>query len=296
MQMRMTKGEKIFNVFNLIFLGILGLSMLYPFIFSLNLSISDAAGANSGGFFLWPKGFSLAAYEKIFSDPMLVTGYLNTIFRTVVGVVLTVCCTALCAYPLSRPNMPYRKKAMFFVLFTMLFGGGLVPNYLLYNSLGLINNRLIYIIPGLIAAFNVILVRNYFTSISESLHEAAAIDGASEWFIFTRIYFPLSKPILATVAMFTAITHWNSWFDSMLYMTDETKMVVQTFLQRIVIEGNLAVGGDAGMLAQNTDFTEMTPETIKAATVVVTVIPMMILYPFVQKFFTKGIMIGGVKE
>ena len=293
MAMHMTKGEKVFNLFNLTLLSLLGLSMIYPFVYSLSLSLSDAAGANSGGFFLVPKGFSLAAYKNIFSDEMLVTGYLNTVFRTVVGVVCTVFCCALCAYPLSRRCMPHRKKAIFLVLFTMMFGGGLVPNYLLYNALGLINNRLVYILPMLLGAFNVILIKNYFEGIPESLHEAAEMDGASEWFIFTRIYFPLSKPVLATVAMFTAISHWNAWFDSMLFMTSEKKMVVQTFLQRIVIEGNMNMG-DANMLANS--ITQFTPETIKAATVVITILPMMVIYPFVQKFFSKGIMIGGVKE
>jgi putative aldouronate transport system permease protein len=293
MAMRSSTSGNVFDACNAVLLTVLGLSMIYPFWFSLCMSFSDAAGANAGGFFLWPRGFSTGAYERIFADDMLVSGYLNTIFRTAVGVPATVFACSLCAYPLSRRCMPHRKKAMFFVLFTMMFGGGLVPNYLLFNTLGLIDNRAVYIIPTLIGAFNVILIRNYFQSISESLYEAAAMDGASDWYIFTRIYLPLSKPILATVAMFSAISHWNAWFDSMLYMTSESKMVVQTFLQRIVIEGNVNIG-DPSLIAQN--LTEFTPETVKAATVVITVLPMMILYPFVQKFFTKGIMLGGVKE
>jgi putative aldouronate transport system permease protein len=174
----------------------------------------------------------------------------------------------------------------------MLFSGGLIPAFILYNNLGLIDNPLIYIIPGMIAAFNVILVKNYFQGISNSLHEAATIDGASEWYIFSRIYLPLSKPILATIALFNAVGHWNAWFDSLLFINSENKKVVQTFLQRIVVEGNTKLL-ESGLA---TDMVQMTPESIKAATVIVTIVPMICVYPFVQKFFSKGIMLGGVKE
>jgi putative aldouronate transport system permease protein len=290
--MKLTTGEKIFNVFNLALLSALTLSMLYPFVYCLSMSLSSAAAANQGGFHFFPTDLSLAAYQAIFSDPNLISGYANSMLRTAIGVPATVFCCALCAYPLSRRAMPFRKPATLFVLFTMLFGGGLVPTYLLYHHLGLLDNRMVYILPGLMQAFSVILIKNYFQSVPESLHEAADIDGASEWYIFLRIYLPLSKPILATVAMFSAIGHWNAWFDSMLFMTSESKMVVQTFLQRIVVEGSMAQM-DPSLAAQVTDFT---PETIKAATVIVTLVPLLILYPFVQKHFTKGIMLGGVKE
>jgi putative aldouronate transport system permease protein len=174
----------------------------------------------------------------------------------------------------------------------MLFGGGLIPNYLLYNELGLIDNRLVYILPGLVAAFNVMLIKNFFQGISISLREAAMLDGAGEWYIFTRLYLPLSKPVIATVSLFSAIFHWNSWFDSMIYMTTESKMVVQSFLQQTIMETSLE-NITSGL---NMDITSFTPEGIKAATVIITVLPMIIVYPFVQKFFTKGIMLGGVKE
>ncbi|MHC4886006.1 MAG: carbohydrate ABC transporter permease [Planctomycetota bacterium] len=295
---KQTRGERIFNVINMVFLGLLGLSMFYPFLYTLSLSLSTAAAADGGGFFLypheaggWKPEVTFFAYKAIFSDPNLLMGYLNTIFRTVIGTVLSVFMTCLCAYPLSRKNLPHRRGLTFIVLFTMLFGGGLIPNYLLFNELGLLDNRLVYILPGLLQAFNVILVKNFFQNISESLHEAASIDGASEWYILFRIYIPLSKPVLATVGLFTGIMHWNSWFDSMIYMTTESKMVVQTFLQRIILET------DIDTLTQGAgEITQFTPETIKAATVIITIVPMLIVYPWLQKYFAKGIMLGGVKE
>ena len=156
---------------------------------------------------------------------------MNSILRVIISVPISVFLTALCAYPLSRKETPYRKHLFLFVLFTMLFSGGMVPIYLLYHKIGLLDNRLVYVAQGLIAAFNVILVRNYFQNIPESMHQAAMIDGASEWYIFFRIYLPLSRPILATIAMFQTIFHWNAWFDAMIYMTTDTKAVSYTHLR-----------------------------------------------------------------
>lgn len=291
MAIKTSLGDRIFTIANATVLVLIGLSMLYPLWYCLVLSISDAAHANSGGFHVIPQSFSLAAYQAIFANPMLVDGYLNSILRIAIAVPLSVFAAALCAYPLSRKKLPFKTPLTLFVVFTMLFSGGMVPTYLLYHQLGLLDNRLVYILPGLIGAFNVILIKNYFQAIPESLHEAGEMDGASEWYIFFRVYLPLSKPILATVAMFNAIFHWNAWFDSMLYMTTESKMVVQSFLQRIVLEG----GNEMSQSGMAERIGDLTPETIKAATVIVTVIPLLIIYPFVQRHFTKGILLGGVK-
>ena len=216
------------------------------------------------------------------------SGLLNSLFRVLICVPISVFFTALCAYPLWRKDMPFRRPAFLFVLFTMLFSGGMVPVYLLYHSIGLLDNPVVYLIGGLMYAFNVILTRNYFQNIPESMHQAAIIDGASEWYVFFKIYLPLSRPILATVAMFQTILHWNAWFDAMIYMTSDSKVVLQTFLQRIVI-------GEQWQSIRDS-YVGLPPESIKAATVVITIVPILFIFPFVLRHFSKGIMLGGLKE
>lgn len=288
-----SRGERIFNFFNLILLSLIGLLALYPFWYTFVISISSAAEASSAGLHLWPGEISFTAYKMVLSNPDILTGFKNTLFRTIVGTVLTVFCVSVAAYPLARNEMPYRSRLTFFIMFTMIFSGGLVPVYLLVKSIGLMNSRWALILPIMLTAFNIIVVKNFFQSIPESLAESARIDGASEFTILTRIYMPLSKPALATIALWTSVLHWNHWFDAMLYINENSKQVLQTFLQRIVIENSteLIESGVADATA-----TQFTPETIKAATVVVTVLPILCVYPFVQRYFTKGIMLGGVKE
>ena len=281
-------ASRIFDVGNISLFILLSITMLYPLVYCLFLSLSSEVHASQGGLFLFPKSFDLTAYKAVFSKENLFLGLLNSVFRVIICVPISVFFSSLCAYPLSRKEMPYRKPIFLFVLFTMLFSGGMVPIYLLYNNLGLLDNRAVYLVQGLINAFNVILIRNYFQSIPDSMHKAAMIDGASEWYIFSRIYLPLSKPILATVAMFQTIFHWNSWYDAVIYMNNDTKVVLQAFLQRIVIEQEWSMLRD--------HFIGLAPETIKAATVVITVIPIMLVFPFVLKYFSKGIMLGGIKE
>ncbi len=221
------------------------------------------------------------------------TGYLNSILRTVLGTSLTLLATCVAAYPLSRREMPHRSLVTFIIVFTMLFNGGMVPGYLLIKNLGLINTIGALVIPTMITAFNVIIVKNFFQSLPESLVESARIDGAGEWTILFRLYIPLSKPVLATVALWSAVAHWNAWFDALLYITDDKKQVLQTFLQRIVIESSTQMM-ELGIT--DTEVLQFTGETIKAATIIVTILPIICVYPFVQKYFVKGIMLGGVKE
>jgi putative aldouronate transport system permease protein len=213
-------------------------------------------------------------------------GYANTLLRTVLGTGLTVLMTCLCAYPLSRPGLPHRRLFGFLLLFSMLFQGGLVPLYLLYHDLHLLDNRLVYILPGLIGAFNVILVRNAFAQVPESLHEAASLDGAGEWWILFRVYMPLSKPVLAVIALWTGIWHWNAWLDSMLFINSGSKQVVQTVLQRVVIEADLSLR-DAGSMLANAP----SDASIKAAIIVVTVLPVLLILPVVQRHFDSGIVL-----
>ncbi len=291
--MKISSGERLFQVVNVVLLTTLALLSLYPFVYVLSLSLSTAAAAQSTGLLLYPREITLTAYRMVLRNPDILVGYGNTLFRTVAGTAATLLFTCLCAYPLSQPTFRYRRTCTFIVLFTMVFSGGLVPTYLQIRNLGLIDNRLVYILPGLVAAFNVIIVKQFFQEIPGSLAESARMDGASEWRILFQLYMPLSKPALATVGLWTAVAHWNAWFDALIYINDDRKQVLQNFLQRIVIENSTEMVS-RGLV--NPDLMQFTPETLKAATVVITILPILLVYPFVQKYFVKGIMLGGVKE
>ena len=283
--------DRIFSWINIALLGIIGLIALYPFYYILALSFCTPADAASGGVFLFPRTLSFEAYRMVFSYPELLTGTVNSVLRTVIGTVLTVFLSALCAYPLANRALPHRKLFLVLLIATMVFSGGIVPTYMLMNNLGLTNSFWVLILPNLVSAFNVIIIRNFFQGLPPGYAEAARMDGAGEWTILFRIYMPLSKPALATVALWTAVFHCNSWFDAMIYITDDRKQVLQNIVQRIVIDGSTELL-DSGTL----DSSISNPEGLKAACVILTVLPMICLYPFVQKYFVKGINLGGIKE
>ncbi len=291
--MKLSRGERAFGVVNLTLLSVIALLCLYPFVYTLSLSLSTASEASRDGFHLYPREVSLVSYKMVLTNPNIVTGYINTLTRTILGTVLTLLATCVAAYPLSRREMPHRAMLTFLIVFTMLFNGGMVPGYLLIKNLGMINTVWALVLPGVLTAFNIIIVKNFFRSLPESLVESARIDGAGEWTILFRLYIPLSKPVLATVALWTAVAHWNAWFDALLYITDDKKQVLQTFLQRIVIESSTQL---MELGVTDTSVIQFTGETIKAATIIVTILPIICVYPFLQKYFVKGIMLGGVKE
>lgn len=320
--MKRSSGEQVFNIVNIVLLTILAVLTIYPFLYTVSISLSTAQEAARDGMHMVPgnpatlglvlsdlfhlrfsdayndlikygNGISLEAYRMVLVNREIIMGYANTLFRTIVGTVLTLLATAMAAYPLSRRNMPFRKRLIFLIMFTMLFSGGLVPSYLLVKSLGLINSIWVYVIPGLVSAFNILIMKNFFQSIPESLYESAVMDGANDFSILFRIYLPLSKPVLATVGLWTAVGQWNSWFDGLLYITDNNKQVLQVTLRRIVIENSTEMV-EKGIL--NPNFMNFTPETIKAATVVVAILPILFAYPFAQKYFVKGTMLGSLKE
>ena len=291
--MKLSRGERLFNAANTVVLAVVGILCLYPFVYTLSISLSTAAEAERAGFHFFPRDISLVSYRMVLSNPSIITGYTNTLIRTVLGTVLTVVCCCVAAYPLARKEMPHRSLITFLIVFTMLFNGGMVPTYLLIKRLGMINTIWALVIPPALTAFNVIIIKNFFQSIPESLTESARIDGAGEWRILFQIYMPLSKPVLATVALWSAVMHWNSWFDALLYITDDKKQVLQTFLQRIVVESSTQLM-ELGIT--DSSIVQFTGETIKAATIIVTILPIICVYPFLQKYFVKGIMLGGVKE
>lgn len=286
------RSEVAFSVFNYIFFVILCIIMVYPFWHVVMMSLSSVEATAKGGVFLWPKGFNLDTYIKVFKDPSIWSGYFTTIIVTLAGTFLGTLFTATTAYPLSKKDLPFGKIMLFLVLFTMLFSGGMIPGYLLMKNLNLIDNRLSLVLPGLISAYNVIIMKSFFQSISESLEESAKIDGATEVTIFWKIVLPLSKATVATIALFTAVGYWNDYFSTVLYINTKERWALQAVLRYMLTNTNQAMQSAGVTVAAATN---VTAATIKAASVVVATVPILCVYPFVQKYFVKGVMIGGVK-
>ena len=290
-----TKGEKIFNVFNYIILTLLALTTLYPFLYTLTISLSTAAEADRIGLHILPNPdrMSLESYRLVFRNKDVWGAYKWTLFRTVVGTLMALIVTCFYCYALSRPGLPLKKLFTSYLMFTMMFNGGQIPTYLNIKSLGLIDNVWVYVLPMLIGAYNVVVAKSFFAALPESLNESARIDGAGEFRIFFQIIVPLSKPIIMTLALWMAVTHWNTWFDSVRYINDEKKKVVQSFLQRIVTSGQTDMLKDVN--ASEQDKKEVIGKTIQSATIMVTILPILCVYPFIQKYFVKGVTLGAVK-
>ena len=289
---KVSASRKVFNVFNYFFLAFLAFTTLYPFIYTLSMSLSTTKAATEMGLHLYPKEISIMAYKMVFNNRDIFTSYGNTLFRTIVGTIMGLLVTTMFAYALSRREMPNRKLYTAIVLFTMLFNGGKIPTYLVLKQLGLMNSLWVYILPNLISAYNVIVARSFFQSLPGALHEAANIDGAGEFKIFFKIIIPLSKPIIMTLALWMAVFHWNAWYYAMMYMSDSSKITVQCLLQRIIQENNSELISQGVM---NPDAMQYTSETVKAATIIVSILPILAFYPFVQKYFIKGVTLGAVK-
>ena len=286
-----TRGEKIFDVINVIFLGVLALSMLYPFWYELALSLADADKVAISKVYIWPSAVSLESYANVLSSKYIYYGYFWTIVRTLVGTLVALVLGFHFAYALSKRDFPNRKLWTSLLVFTMFFSGGMVPDYLLIRDLKLINSVWSLILPTAISAYNITIMRNYLMSLPDSLEESARIDGANDIVILYRIVVPLSMPILATIALWTAVSHWNAWFDAMLYVQDTNKQVLAITLRRIVLQGSNSVVSMSGEEVN----ANMTSDTIKAATIMVATLPILCVYPFIQKYFVKGVMVGSLK-
>lgn len=291
-KIKTSKPEKIYAVFNYSFFILLCIVVLYPFWHVIMMSLSSVEATAKGGIFLWPKGFTLDTYIQVFKNSKIMTGYETTMLVTVLGTLLGTFFTATTAYPLSKSKLPFISTLLVLVLFTMLFNGGMIPNYLLIKNMGLINNRWALILPGLISAYNVIIMKSFFMTIPESLEESARIDGANDVTVFFKIVLPLSKATIATIALFTAVGYWNDYFSTVLYINDTGKWALQAVLRYMLTNTNQAMQA-AGVSVVSA--TNVTAATIKAASVVVATVPILLVYPFAQKYFVKGVMIGGVK-
>ena len=291
-RIKTSTGEKIFTVFNYTFITVLCLVMLYPFWHVVMQSFSSMEATLKGGVFLYPKGFNLDTYRSVFNNPQVYTGFATSIMVTIVGTVFGTLLTAMTAYPLSKSRLRGGKVLMVIVLITMIFAGGMIPSFLLIQELGLMDNRLALILPALVSAYNCIIMKNFFMSIPDSLEESARIDGANDIRIFFSIIVPLSKATIATIALFMAVAYWNDYFSTVLYIRSTDKWALQAVLRNMLTNTQQAMA-QAGVNVINTSNTNS--ETIKAGTIVISTVPILVVYPFVQKYFVTGVMIGGVK-
>ncbi len=288
-------SEKLFDIINGTFLMLLVVLVAYPLYYVLIASVSDPYEVYAGRTFLFPSKITFEGYARVFKEKSIAMGYINSIYYTVLGTLVSVALIITTGYCVSKKTLPFRRSIMVFYVITMYFGGGLIPTYLVVSNTGLLNSVWALILPGGVAVYNVIVARTYFEgSVPEELYEAAAIDGSSNMGTFFKIALPLAKPIIAVMVIFTMVAYWNDWFTSLIYMSDKTRYPLQLALRQILIQSQATatmIGNMDGGYAEANKITEL----IKFASIVVGAVPMLIAYPFVQKYFEKGFMAGAVK-
>lgn len=288
---RKSPSERIFDVFNVLFLFGLMVLILIPLIHVVAASFSDpSAYVRHEGLLLKPEKFCLDAYRAVAKNKNIITGYANTLFIVTVGTTLNIIMTVIAAYVLSRKNVLWNNVIMMALVFSMYFSGGMIPFYLVVKGVGLNNSIWALIVPGLVNTYNLIITRTAFVGVPESLEESAKLDGASHWTILWKIMFPLVKPTVAVICLYYAVSHWNSWFNAMLFIRDRNHYPLQLILREILIQNDttsMTAGGAADEY--------LISETIQYATIVVATLPILAVYPFIQKYFVKGVMIGAVK-
>jgi putative aldouronate transport system permease protein len=285
-------GERVFDVFNYLFLTLFALITVMPFVYIIAGSFATEVELIERKFFLFPRDPSFNAYKYIFSSDTIFRSILNSVYITVVGTMTNLAFTLTMAYSLSRKDLMGRNFFMNLIIFSMLFSGGMIPGYLVVKGLGLLNSYAAVILPGAISAFNLIIIKNFFQNLPAGLEEAARIDGCSDFGVFWRIVLPLSKPIIATFGLFYAVGHWNNFFSALLYLNDNKKWPLQVMLREIVILSQFAAGD---MSAMDPEFVEPPDQAVKMAVIVVGTVPILCVYPFLQKHFAKGVLLGSIK-
>lgn len=289
--MKRSTGEHLFDGFNALLLCCIMAISIYPLLYVFNSSISNPdALIRSRSLMLWPEGFQLEAYKYVFQNPKIYSGYMNTLFYVIVGTLVNLLMTSLAAYSLSRMDLFGRKTLMKLITFTMFFGGGMIPTFLLVQNLGLVDTRWAIIIPGAISTFYFLIMKTSFESIPESLIESAKLDGANDFLILFRIVLPLSKSILAVMTLYYAVDHWNDYVGPMLYLRSQDLYPIQIIMRDILISSStesMGAGADTGFAIG---------ENIKYATIIISTLPIMLVYPFIQKYFVQGALIGAVKQ
>lgn len=296
-KVKMSAGDRAVSIITYIIVILLCLTILLPCLNVLALSFNDGQDAARGGVFLWPRMWTLDNYKEVFKDGSIISAYKITIARTLVGTLMCLVVTTFAAFALNQTELPGRKIITFAITFTMLFGGGTIPTYIQYNELGLLDTFWVYVIPGLVSVTHLMMVRSFFDGLPYGLQEAAKLDGCGYLGVFFRIMLPLSKPILAVVGLYTAVGHWNDWYSGAFYMTSDKLWPVQTVLQQMLaramdsqqeVTNNVSAAIAANQRAVTTD-------SLKMAAVVITTAPILCVYPFVQKYFAKGTLIGAIK-
>ena len=289
---RAARADHAYNVINVVLLTCVLLIVAYPLYFVLIASVSNPVEVSSGHVLFTPAGLTFAGYEKIFHYPSIWLGYRNTFFYAALGTLISVVMTITLAYPLSRKDFKLRNPLMVMVTITMFFSGGMIPTYLVVAKLGMLDTVLAVVIPGAINAMSVIIARTFFQSIPQDLHEAAAIDGATNFTAFIHIIVPLSKAIIAVIALYAASGLWNDYFGPMLYLSNRNLFPLQLFLRQILILNDVS---DGDISASTMQEQQQVAELIKYGVIIVSTVPMMCLYPFIQRYFVKGVMIGSLK-
>ncbi len=288
-------SEKTSDIILVVICAVILFVVAYPLYYVLIASVSNPYDVYAGKTFLLPSQFTLDGYKSVFADPSILTGLLNSFKYTIIGTVFSVVVLYLCAYPLSVKDLPGRKFISIFFIITMYFGGGMVPTYLIVKQTGLINNMWALFLPGGVAVGNMIIVRNFFeNSIPKEMIEAAEIDGASKWTTFIRIVVPLSRSIMAVMVVFSMVAYWNDWFTSMIYLPSPEKAPLPLVLRNILIKSSASASQASTISGGFAELNKMT-EMIKFSSIIIAALPMLIIYPFVQKYFEKGFMAGAVK-
>jgi len=286
--------DKIFVICNTLFMIAFVVITLYPVLNTLAISFNDGIDAIRGGIYLWPRVFTLKNYETVLHKQNIVTGAYISVLRTVIGTVFALFANALLAFIVSRKRFLFKSSLSLFWVITMYVNGGLIPTFLLYRGLGLTNSFWVYVVPGAISAWNMLVLRTFMQGLPDSLEESAQLDGAGYMTIFLKIVSPLCKPVYATVALFVAVGQWNSWFDAMLYNRMKTQYTTLQYELMKLLSSVMQQGGSATNMSTAT--TAITPTSIRAAATIATMLPIVCLYPFLQRYFVTGLTIGGVKE
>ncbi len=284
--------KKVFDWINVSFMIIFAALSVYPLIYVIAGSFNEGADYIKGGIYLFPRVFSLENYQVVLNDDRLWSAYLVTIARTILGTITGVLFTAIVAFAMSRKSLIGRSWIYRFFVFTMFFGGGLIPYFWVINLLGLFDSFFVYIIPALFSVYNMLVFVNFFKTIPEEIHESAVMDGASEFKIFFRIILPLSGPVISTIALWIAVGHWNSFFDTMIYTSSDNLWTLQYYLMKVIKEASMPA---AGVSLPIELLEKIAPETVSLAAIIISVIPIFILYPLILKTLTKGVIVGSLK-
>ncbi|PZD96263.1 carbohydrate ABC transporter permease [Paenibacillus sambharensis] len=293
---RQTLGDRVFDIGNVIFMTLVLIATLYPFLNVLAVSFNDSADTVRGGITIWPREFTLENYKVIFSYGTLVTAFQISVLRTIVGTILSLTACSMVAYTLSRRDFQGRKFISVFLVLTLYVSGGLIPGFLLMKNLGLMNSFWVYVLPGMVNAFYIFMIRSFMDNLPYALQESAKLDGANDFTIFWRVILPLCKPVLATIALFVAVGQWNAWFDTYLYNGSNSSLTTLQFELMKILQSTTSGADQARGSNIVEQMRSVSPDSVKMAITIVTIVPILLVYPFLQRYFVQGMTLGAVKS